>query len=542
MTALLRTPQGQMRLRQTQALALYEAGTEGGLFGPIGVGEGKTLITLLVAWVLAAKRPVLVLPASLIKKTEREQKELAKHWLIPNHIRIVSYEALGRVQMASFLAEYKPDLLIFDECHKLKNKRAAVTRRIARHMQEHPDTKVIALSGTIMKKSLLDFGHILRWCLKDKAPVPSTQAELEQWALAIDEKVNDFVRFDPGALTVFSGGNDDLNAVREGFRQRLVETPGVVSTIGKGERVDATLIIRALRYDVAPETDQHFRKLRQEMQTPDGWQLSEAVDVWRHAKELALGMYYRWNPRPPEEWRRARRDWGAFVRDVLSRSRTLDSELQVVQACDAGQLENDYLEQWRYERDLPRENGRPFTPNVEAVWCDDSALAACLEWMREPGLVWTEHTLFAERLAKVSGCKYFGSKGLAADGTFIDDAPNDKSIIVSLDANREGRNLQKKWNRNLLTSCQEGADVLEQVIGRTHRSETPFDEVYFDILLGCKEHAKAWRRAYAGAGAIQATTGAASKLLIATIDWPSDDEIANYSGYRWERTQNTKDD
>lgn len=517
-----------LHLRGVQAAALHDIGTYGGLFGPIPVGHGKTLISLLAPYVLDAQRPLLVLPASLIEKTKRERVEkYDKHWRIPKNIQMVSYEILGRVQKATFLEEQDPDLFVFDEVHKAKNKKAAVTRRLIRRMRSKPATMVVALSGTVMRKSLLDFGHILRWCLKENAPIPETDVELEEWAQALDERIEEYERADLGALKVFSGGSDDLDAVRRGFKERLISTPGVVAvTGGEDELVSCSLNIRALKYKVSAEAEQHFAKLRRDMTTPDDWQLMQAVDVWRHSREMALGMFYRWNPRPPEPWRSARRNWNAFVRETLSRSRTLDSELQVVQACDAGRLPNETLEAWRAIKDT-------FTPNVEAVWYDDSALKVCLEWMKEPGIVWVEHELFARRLAEMSGCKYYGAKGLTDRGEFIDDASPKEAVILSIAANKEGRNLQHKWSRNLVTAPPEGADVWQQMLGRTHRPGQIADEVEVDVLLGCKEHANAWRRALAAAEAIRDTTGADSKLLLATVDWPSEDELAGYAGARW---------
>lgn len=539
LTELLRTPTGTMRLRPAQALLLHDIGVYGGGFCMADVGQGKTIPSLLAPYVLDAKRPLLVLRASLIKKTEEERAELVKHWRIPDNIVLYSYEMLGRVQAFQFLETYQPDLIVADETQWLKNRRAAVTRRVDRYMKDHPETKFVALSATPMRKSIMNFAHILRWCLKTNAPIPRTIEECEEWALAIDEKVADEARFHPGALLKLcssedEGENDTVRA-RRGFQRRLLETPGVVSVIGAGEVVKAEVRIRAITYDVEPITEHNFRKLRGDPKnrqdfpgwlTPDDWPLSQPVDVWRHARELALGLFYKWDPRPPRDWLNARRDWAAFVREVLSRSRTLDSELQVAQACDAGRLDDEALRKWRAIRDT-------FKPNTVAVWCDDSALEVCLEWMRRPGLVWTEHSLFAERLAAVSGCKYYGARGFSADGEFINHADPTKSVIASFDANREGRNLQEKWHRCLFTSLTEGADALQQAIGRFHRPGQRSAHVEVDVLLGCIEHANAWRKALAAAQAIKDTTGANSKLLTAKIDWPTEDEIASFSGWRW---------
>ncbi len=528
LTSLLRTPTGSMRLRQVQAQALLEIGTQGGLFGPIGVGEGKTLITLLAAYILEAKSPLLLLPASLIDKTERDKAQLAKHWRIPRHIRLFSYEMLGRVQAAQQLEIFKPDLIIGDEIHRLKNRRAAVTRRVARWMHDHPETKFVGLSGTVMRRSLLDFAHILRWCLKDQAPVPRTVEESEEWALALDEKVSEEARFEPGALLQFADPNEraePITAARRGFQCRLLETPGVVSATN-GEGIDASIVVRAIPYEMKPITDAHFDKLRGTMTTPDDWELMTGAEVWMHARQLALGFHSVWSPRPPEPWRNARRNWAGFVRDVLSRSRTLDSPEHVAQACDAGRLPKEALEAWRKVRDS-------FRPNVVAVWHDDSALRVCLNWMKQPGIVWTEHVPFAERLAELSGCNYYGSKGFARSGAFIDDADPRRAIIASVDANKEGRNLQKLFNRNLIVSLMNGADECQQVIARTHRPGQPEDEVEVDVLLGCSEHVKAWSNLLTGAAVVRDTMGETQKLLLARHVWPSEDEIESYRGARW---------
>jgi hypothetical protein len=200
LTSLLKTPNGTMHLRPVQALALHDIGVTGGLFGPIRVGGGKTLISLLAPYILESRTPLLLLPAALIKKTEKDLRHLAQHWLIPRNIRMLSYEMLGRVQSASALQLYPPDCIIADEVHRLKNKRAGVTRRVVRYMGEHPETHFIAISGTIMKDSIRNFAHVLTWALKEGAPVPRTSGECDEWGDALDVKINPFRRSDPGAL------------------------------------------------------------------------------------------------------------------------------------------------------------------------------------------------------------------------------------------------------------------------------------------------------------------------------------------------------
>lgn len=537
MTQELRTPDGTMSLRPTQAVALFELLEEGGLFGPMRVGAGKTLVSLLAPFVLKAKRPILLLPAALVEKTSHERIELARHWRIPTNLQIISYEMLGRVQFAERLNYIRPDFIGADECHRLKNPRAGVTRRVARYMREHPDTKFMAISGTVMKASVRDFAQLLRWCLKDGAPIPHDGDEVGLWADALDEKVNPISRVRPGALMTLgpapAGAVDALAGARQVFQSRLLETPGVVAT-GRNEGVTCSLYVRASQYDVPATTDTLFKEMRETWETPDGWAFSEAVELWRHCRELALGFHYVWDPRPPADWLSARREWAAFVRDVLSRSRSLDTELQVAQACEAGSLGRSELDAWRGIR-------ASFTPCPRALWHDGAALDVCQAWMtHHRGIVWTEHTFFAEELARRSGAPYFGAQGTTADGReSIVDAPrrfSGRPIIASIAANGTGRNLQA-WSTNLITSPPTGAATWEQLLGRTHRDGQTSDEVIVDVLFGCREHHDAITRAVAGARAAADTLGHDQKLILSSIDFPTDAEVQRFQGARWTQTK-----
>jgi hypothetical protein len=60
------------------------------------------------------------------------------------------------------------------------------------------------------------------------------------------------------------------------------------------------------------------------------------------------------------------------------------------------------------------------------------------------------------------------------------------------------------------------------------------------VLLGCLEHADAFRKAYAGAEVVRDTMGEEQKLLLADITWPSDNEIASYRGPLWGEKKSRK--
>ena len=204
--------------------------------------------------------------------------------------------------------------------------------------------------------------------------------------------------------------------------------------------------------------------------------------------------------------------------------------LHVAKACDSGEL--DDARRSRHGRRV-RDT---FTPNVEAVWFDDSALDECARWMSaRPGLVWTEHGFFAAELSRRTGAPYFGAKGLDAAGMYIEDVQPGTSAIASIDANREGKNLQKLWSRNLLVCPPSSAAWWEQTIARTHRPGQEADEVVVDLLLGCRENFDACVKALAGAAAIRDMTGKQQKLLLADVTLPAEHEIEALRSPRWQR-------
>lgn len=537
MTEVLRRPGGTMRLRPIQAQALLEIGEQRGFLGSMRVGSGKTLVSLLAPYVLDLQRPILLLPASLREKTEHERRTLAKHWRIPNNIRIVSYEELGREKAENLLEFYRPDGIIADEAHRLKNRKTAgVARRVARYFDKRPETIFVPMSGTLLSSSILDFAHLSKWAFGDGSPMPVDQGVLEEWASCLDEGPNTWNRYAPGPLLRWARAEDqdedDFRTARRAVRRRLLETPGVIST---GEDVVAcSLYVRALEYTPSPATDANFAKLRAEWETPDGWPLSQAVDVWRHAKELALGLHYVWDPRPPSEWLAARRAWAAFVRETLSHSRTLDTELQVANACLRGDLSDVEFRAWEAIRDTFRPNSRP-------VWHDDTALKVCESWLKKGvGIVWVKHGFFGDELEKRTGIPFFREGGLNSRGEQLQVLADQVSagmrkpfsIIASQDACATGFNLQP-WHRNLITSCPTSSATLEQLLGRTHRDGQKADAVEVDIMVACLEHVDAWEKARGRARATEDTLGAPQKILLADSIFPTLDELGR--GPRWEK-------
>jgi len=481
----LRAPGGTQRLRPMQTAALWEMHAKSGLFMQAAVGSGKTIVSLLGFIVLGSVRPLLIVPASLRDKTLRDMNRYRKDWLVP-YIRVISYELLGREQSAQALDEYGPDAIIMDECHKSKSRAAACTKRIARYVDAHPETKVVAMSGTIAKRSIKDYAHISNWCLKTGSPVPRDFRTLIEWSAALDDQRDGNI--EPGALEQFCtdeelGEEDRLRGVRKGYRRRLTETPGVIATnenaLGVSLRFDPLIVKDPIITAVAGQVKQTWER-------PDGVELIDAFAIWTLLRTLNLGFYYRWNPAPPNEWRAARKAWTAAVREILRTNRRgLDSEAPVTRAVDEGHYPHvtDILQAWRAIEPV-------YDPekHKEAVWISDGPLKACASWAkRNNGIIWVKYIEFAKTLAQHTGLAYYANQGRDANKRFIEDHPHKTPMIASLDSNATGVNLQHGWSTCLFTSFPTTGLMAEQSVGRVHRDGQQAEEVICEIMAAVPE-------------------------------------------------------
>ncbi len=513
---------------------------------------------MLAPTVLGVQNAIEMMPAHLVERSERERAEYGYHFRISQGLRFLSYQKLGLSQYHDALTAVRCDLLLLNEAHKTKNPRAACTRRIRRFVREHPTVPVVAVSGTLLSNSLLDFGPLVRQSLKDNSAVPVSDSELKIWADALDEKPGGWQARDPGALltlcnaeeTALARTGDVVTAARRAFCRRLAETPGVVS-IGSEDVATADgdpvrIVVRGLEYTQDPIVEQHFETLRRRWETPNGWQFSQAMEVWAHARELAVGVHYEWTERPPEwvsaaspgPWMNARRSWCSYVRETLKHDHRFDSEAMVATACAAGVLDSPEYREWMGIRDT-------FAPESRMVWHCDGALRAAEAWAQGgPGVIWTHHSKFARELSRRTGLRYFGRKGLDANGIAIDTkdpaerAVLDQSVVIaSMQANATGRNIQG-WHRGLVTAAPHNAKDWEQLIGRFHRKGQLRDTVELDVLVGCVEHSTGWQRSLDLARMTRDLLGAPQKLLIAEVSGFPD--VSQRPGWKWQVTQDER--
>ena len=510
-TEQLRTATGTMSLRPIQARALHEARTYNGAFCPIGVGQGKTLLGLLLPSVMNSTTAVYLTNPGLAQQVIRDRAKLSEHWWIKEAIFVVSYSALSTASGQGLLELLAPDLIIADEVHALRHATATRTKRVMRYLRENPSCRFVAMSGTITSRSIRDYAHLCGRALGEGSPLPLRSHVVDEWARALDSQLGfKESRNEPGALWDFCSPGEEP---RDGFKRRLVETPGVIATTDSA--LGTGLEIRAL----APK----FTKCRELVAQCakegawDGVDLDPLAEA-RVLRQLALGFHYewQWSGEPDEEWLDARNAWSRAVRHYLTNTNTpgLDSPLAVANAVDRGEgpiTLRKPLARWRSVQNRPE-------PDTVPVWHEQNELVEFVRsWIKseqkdERSIIWYEHAAVGELLLE----RFYHQLLAPAKGRDPAEFAGNSPLLLSIKQHGTGRNLQA-WNRNLVLTPPASGAAWEQLIARTHRPGQLSDCVAFDVLQHVSPYRSALQKARADAQYIQSTTGQEQKLSLATF-------------------------
>lgn len=536
LTEEYKTPHGTQELWPVQAVILAELHDFGGVVGPIKTSGGKTLPSFLAPAVANLKSggpALLLVPSLMLDITKRKYKDLSVHWHLPP-ITIQSYNFLSIEKNKDWLFELAPSIIIADEAHKLKNMGAACTKRVHWYMHDYPDTTFIPLTGTPWNRSILEYAHLVQWALPKFCPLPRDYGSLMEWGLCLDEEKVSANALMPGHLIKLCNDEElqeartePLKATRKAFQRRFTETPGVVSVSDAG--LTTPLSITGFDLDIdSAEIDRAFTSVRRYWRTPDGRPFAEAVKVWAHCRELACGFYYVWDPPPPKEWLRRRTAFCSDIRHIIGHNnRRLATEFQVVKAIKEGQYDVQSYWDWVDIRDTYSYVKLP-------IWVHDRTINHAAEWLgcSPRGICWVEHEAFGRRLSQVTGLQYW-NKGVDSKGRFIEDAEG--PIIASVRSNGTGRDLQHKWNQNLVISCAPNGETWEQMIARTHRFGQPEDKVTFDVYLGCAEMYWGFQQAIKDADWAATMLKQPRKLLMADIQIEAIETVASKKSVRWNK-------
>ena len=514
-TARLRTPTGTMQLKPIQNLALYWIEQKKGLVGPLAVGSGKTLISLLASVVLKAQRPVLFVPPTLQLPLRREIEKLQLHFQLPKNLHIIPYSQLSVAKSTALLEELKPDLIICDEAHMIKNRSAARTKRVTRYFRQFPTTRFVALSGTLTSKGLRDYVHLCELALREGSPLPVDEADLLAWSNCIDSGSQPQER-DWSIFAAFSDvrhivdvprRQDEARAV---FRQRFTTTPGVVATTEASVQCSLNLYSRPLNPPAAV-TDA-LQEAHRTWERPDGETMDSALALWRLGMQLSQGFYLRWvwpNGVVDHEWLNARAEWHRQVRYVPQRNLTgFDSPFLVWQGVSRGRLTSpEIVRAWTAWEGVKH---RP-TPPTETVWISDFLIRDAVRWHREhpKGLIW-HSDLATEEALRATGIPTYGRGEVP---------PLDGSrggMALSVRVHGTGLNLQHAHSENLILSFPSSGKTMEQLVGRTHRQGQEEDEVNLFYYQHTADAREAILKARADARYIEETQGSPMKLCYGT--------------------------
>ncbi len=520
-----------LHFRPMQARALLELPrAEGGIVAA-GVGHGKTLVDVETPMVMPGCRTaVLFVPASLrAQLIDLDIPYYGAHWHLPHiagtswrfgddrpTLHILTYSQISRPEFADTLRRINPDLIICDEAHNFKALTSARTIRFLRYLDEFPATRLVVLSGTVASRSVRDFAHLAERALKKASPLPLNRNTVNEWASALD--VGEAA--EPGMLLKLC--KDGENA-REGFRRRRNDTLGVIWT--DEASTDAGLVIRAVSPGKIPdELLTHLKNARKGTR-PDGEILVEAVQVAACARQLACGFFHKWiYPRnePAElrlEWFARRQEFNRELREKLKYPREGEDSpgLLVDAAIRATQGYEGPLPVWdAYTWPAWAEIMNEVQPQTESVWVDDFVAKSAAEWAKKaPGIVWVEFPVLGREIAKVAGLPWYGRGPVARDAIVREDGS--RSIIASIDAHSDGRNLQM-FSRNLLVTPMSDGAQTEQLSGRSHRAGQKAEEVSLEIYQHTAEYRTAFAKAREYARFIFETDGAPQRLCFGTYD------------------------
>jgi hypothetical protein len=476
-------------LFDAQARALYEIGACRGLLGPIGVGHGKTLLDLLAPLALGARLVLLLVPAGLRNQLASEYELVREHWKVPNltvhgkgivfnagsqtSLHAMSYDSLSRPESTTFLLDLEPEAIIADEVHQIASDKSTRAGRLLDYFKARPNTRFVCWTGTMMKKSILDFSTLAAMALRENSPLPINHQVAQEWAAAVDPGRE---RVGPGALEKLCAPGEDP---RSGLHRRLVQTLGVVSTTDPPVR-SALVVTERRPPEVPGEVEDALRRVRDLQERPDHELLLTPLDVAKCAREIAAGFYYVWRyPRGEpewlrEQWFRARRAWFSAVRDQLADRRPhLDSPALLARAAMRGwgDVEDEEGPTWAHPawpawRDV-KDEVEPVTVGVRLhpFLAEDAA-----DWaLKHRGVVWYDNREFGSWVAELSGLPRFGGGDDAARELVREGG--DRSVIASINSHGTGRNgMQTIWSEQLVAQApikQTAAEVRTWVYTHT---------------------------------------------------------------------------
>lgn len=570
----------------TPAFRLFDCQTEGlyairmlqGALCAIGVGWGKTLTALkglCDLWKYHGHRKLMmVVPPDVYPQLVRTDVDWIRSkvdlWDVPLHymgglaparrkglyesgmegIYLTTYSALSNRDGEDLLYSIAPTAMAFDECHEISRTRAARTRRVMLYVKQH-QPKIIALSGTATKKSLMDYHHLMVAALGDKSPVPLLHTRAMDWAAVIDAKASPTLAeaevLRPLLLWASKLHNGPkiepgIASYRRCFKHRRNTAPGVVTT--PDTEIGCSLVIDIQAADTGrpgwKELSGFVLQLDKELRTPNGDELEHAMCAWKYHYELTAGFYNEliWPTiekliertgydkaechrllAQSRAWHQAHNEYHKELREWLKYNacRGLDTQLLVssnmarVGAKDVG---GALFEKWRSMHDRDFE-GR-IERDTKTVRVCDYKIKAAMDWAEstEHGIIWyynKEIGLWLRDEAKKRGIAHV----FCPSGTTGIFKSKGKIAIATWRGHGKGKNLQHAHRNNYFMQPARMADWMQQTIGRTHRNGQEADSLTVRLNLTTEFDHMNYAACLIDALYVQQSDGERQKIIMA---------------------------
>lgn len=446
-----------------------------GVLGFVGCGHGKTLICGLAPHIYRARRPLLLVPASVKQATIKALQQWDATFYIDKST-VISYEALSSPSGKSAVEKYGPDLLICDEAHYLADAGSARSRRLFRYIADNRHCRCMFVSGTMIDRSLYSWAHMAHASLRDWSPLPSDPGELRHYANVLDHDTTPTADDYGWLRELYGGGTTTRELIKQKFHELLTTTPGVVFSAGVSANV--SIVFKTTAGPVAPPAVVEARNTLDKLWAlPDGTEIVDALEHHRHERTLRFGFFTRWDfPSSDaglyDAFFVARRAWSALVRVALDRGDG-DSPGEIAERAEAGQL--PYVARawaaWIAGRDNPPPRVVEWLPGAKDY------LVSLLPQRTDPVVVWYENRAVGEALAQV--------------GWPVHDAGSapprfPSAAAVSWRVHSKGWNAQgangQEYHRQVVLQAPSDPKTWEQMLSRMHRHGQQND-VETDIVL-----------------------------------------------------------
>lgn len=326
------------RLTESQANGIYAFERYRGLLGSIGVGRGKTLLSLLIAQVVHGSwgmhRSMLIVPSQVVAQLRDRDIRWARSRIPLNFpiyflcdggvnarrtmamsgrrgLYVWTYSLLSARDADDVLAAIKPQHITLDEAQNAANFSAARTKRLLRYILDRHPTGA-AMSGTLSSKSIKDYFHLSAWALGNQSPLPLAKPLVEDWAALLDaqamsedDPVISAGRASPMSPLISWARNNfpnrpiphTVSGFREAYRLRITHNPGVVSSgdadIGTSLTITNDPVPHHEKAEGWTALKELMDKVEMRWETPNDDPIEYALHQYKWLYELTAGFWHR---------------------------------------------------------------------------------------------------------------------------------------------------------------------------------------------------------------------------------------------------------